>query len=60
MEFNRAAMRTVGRCSPDLGHAFGAGEFLDYYLNTNLRWGIEIARESAVLLHHVIMSRIPM
>ena len=48
MEFNRAALRTVGRahqCFPDIGYACGARGYLDFYINNDLCWGVELARE---------------
>jgi len=48
MEFNRAAMRTVSgthRCFPDVGYACGAKGYLDFYINSDLCWGVELARE---------------
>ena len=58
MEFNRATMRVVGTqqvCFPDVGYACGAKGYMDFYINGNLQWGVELARncDGAELLEHV-------
>jgi hypothetical protein len=52
MEFYRAASSCLlaNTClSPDVGHCFGSTGFLDFYVNGDKQWGIELTREGSKL-----------
>jgi len=55
MEWFRAASTAVppqSSLSPDVGPIFGATGFLDFYVNNNLEWGVELLREGDRMKEH--------
>lgn len=55
-EFYRCAIGLLGGsygyCSPEVGHIFGANGFLGFYIDTDLKWGVELVRGSDKLQEH--------
>lgn len=54
-EFYRCAVRTLGGtsyCSPDVGKLFGSNGFLDFYVDSERKWGVEITRNGDRLEEH--------
>ena len=68
MEFYRCAVRALGAeytCCPDVGYKWKPDGYLDFYIDSNKKWGIEILRNSDKLKQHCdrkdqIYSSIPM
>eukprot|EP01123_Difflugia_compressa_P010944 TRINITY_DN4145_c0_g1_i1.p1 TRINITY_DN4145_c0_g1~~TRINITY_DN4145_c0_g1_i1.p1 ORF type:complete len:566 (+),score=42.11 TRINITY_DN4145_c0_g1_i1:653-2350(+) len=57
MEFFRAATSCVGEntfVSPDVGHIFGTTGLVDFYINGNKKWAIELMREGDELGEHCL------
>ena len=57
MEWYRAATTAVPDgviISPDVGHVFGVNSFLDFYVNGELQWGVELLREGQGLRKHTL------
>lgn len=38
----RTYLSPVYHCSPDVGHSFGCKGLIDFYVNSTLKWGIEL------------------
>jgi len=56
MEFYRVATSCLPNnvfVSPDVGHVFGATGYLDFYVNDNKQWAIELTREGKDLDEHI-------
>jgi len=56
MEFYRVATSCLPNTvfvSPDVGHVFGANGFLDFYVNDDKQWAIELTREGSKLTEHI-------
>src|SRR5207244_4899290 len=56
MEWSFAASMAVPEghtISPDVGAVFGADGFLDFYINNDIRWGVEIMREGQKMSDHI-------
>ena len=54
-EWYRAAMTAVPMgtsINPDIGPAFGSSGFIDYYVNSNHHWGIEILHKDQNMKEH--------
>lgn len=45
-------LKSTSIISIDVGHSFGDNGFLDFYINSELRWGLEILREGRLLPEH--------
>lgn len=55
MEFYRAATSCLGRqshISPDVGHIFGSSGYIDFYVNGDKQWAIELTREGLQVQEH--------
>jgi len=56
MEFFRCAYAALGSqrgiCHADVGAVFGSAGALDFYIDTDLQWGIELLRDSDRLQQH--------
>lgn len=55
MEFYRAATTCLGRkshISPDVGHVFGSSGYIDFYVNGDKQWAIELTREGSEVREH--------
>lgn len=56
MEFYRCAVPALGNpnsCSPDVGYRYGAGGWLDFYVNEKKQWAIELLRNNVDLCSHL-------
>ncbi|KAF8426729.1 hypothetical protein EV426DRAFT_592582 [Tirmania nivea] len=47
------ALPSRGFISPDVGPVFGSRGYLDFYIDGDLRWGVEIMREGSRMAEHV-------
>jgi hypothetical protein len=58
MEFYRQAVplaRILAQnCYPDVGSVFDSDGYLDFYINSDLKWAIEITRNSSKIDEHLI------
>jgi hypothetical protein len=55
MEFYRVASSCLGRqshISPDVRHIFGSSGYIDFYVNGDKQWGIELTREGSKVQEH--------
>lgn len=56
MEFYRSSSSFLPlgySVSPDVGYVFGCKGFIDFFVDSNLKWGIEILREGSNLKKHL-------